>query len=93
LITELQRLLVRLDSRAAQGALEQRSDKLHDECVVGGRRLGHGDSPFASVIASRGYTIKFITIYGILCLHRKEAPLWPLYGSLTCSPAPQSSWI
>ena len=31
----LQRVLVRLDSRAAQGALEQRGDKLHDERVVG----------------------------------------------------------
>jgi len=38
-------MLLRLDSRAAQGALEQRGDKLHDEGVVGGRRIGHRESP------------------------------------------------
>ena len=44
----LQRVLVRLDRRAAQGALEQRGDKLHDERMVGGRCIGHRGSPFAS---------------------------------------------
>jgi CRISPR-associated protein Cas5d len=38
-------------------------------------------------------TFKFITIYDILCLHGKEAPRWLVYGSLTCSPARQSSSI
>ncbi len=38
-------------------------------------------------------SIKFISIYDILCLQGKEAPLWPVYGSLTCSPAQPSFWI
>src|SRR5438093_5018039 len=36
---------------------------------------------------------KFISIYGILCLQGEEAPLWPVYGVLTCSPALRSAWI
>ena len=36
---------------------------------------------------------ELIPIDGILCLHGKEAPLWPVYGSLTCSPAPQRFWM
>ena len=38
-------------------------------------------------------TTKIITIYGILCLQSQEDPLWPAYGLVMRSPAPQSSWI
>src|SRR6266849_2960339 len=58
----------------------------------------HGDG--TNTVAKKGGmasgtqgTNKFITIYGMLCLHRKEAPLWPVCGSLTCSPAPPSFWM
>ena len=61
----LQGVLVRLDGRAAQGALEQRGDKLHNKRVVGGRHIGHRGSPFASVRASRGYTIPLVRTHGV----------------------------
>src|SRR4029453_17383618 len=44
----LQRVLVRLDRRTAQRALEQRGDKLHDEHVRRGVIRCHAGSPFAS---------------------------------------------
>src|SRR5262245_42022296 len=44
----LQRVLVRLDGRAAQGVLSQRGDKLHDEPLRRGLIRGHEGSPCAS---------------------------------------------
>jgi len=44
----LQCVLVRLDSRTAQGTLEQCGDKLHDERVVGGGRICHRGSACVS---------------------------------------------
>jgi hypothetical protein len=38
-------------------------------------------------------TLKFITIYGILCLQYQEDLLWPVYGLAMRSPAPWSFWI
>jgi len=55
--------------------------------------LHHLLSLVRSCLAATNSTFKFITIYGILCLSRKEAPLWPVYGSLTCCPAPQRFWM
>jgi hypothetical protein len=34
-----------------------------------------------------------IPIDGLLGLHGKEAPLWPVAGALPCSPAPQRCWL
>src|SRR5262249_41181365 len=61
----LQRVLVRLDGRAVQGALEQRGDKLHNECVVGGRRMSHRGLAVSVMVASRGYNTPRAGTHGL----------------------------
>ena len=61
----LQRLLVRLGSRAAQGALEQRGDKLHDERVGGRRYPAIVSLPLPVMVSWRGYSTPLTRTHGV----------------------------